>query len=101
MTKRLVIKTGSYEANGETKGEYTRLGVEMQGEHGPYLLIDPSVSLAGCLTKQNLMNHKAGKPPRTSILVNIFDDDEKKQAPSTNASTTEPQGKSFDDDIPF
>jgi len=99
MAKRLVIKTGEYQKDGETKGEYTRLGVMLDSEHGPYILIDPTVSIAGCLTKQNMLNHKHKKDIRTSVLVNIFDDDNKKQATATNENLSD--GEKYDDDIPF
>lgn len=81
MAKRLVIKTGEYTKNGEIKGEYTRLGVMMDGDNGPYLLLDPCVNLAGCLTKQNMMNHKAGKQVRDSLMVSVFEDDNQQQRP--------------------
>lgn len=116
MAKRLVVKTGEYtNQQGETKGEYTRLGVMMDGQNGPYLLVDPSVSLAGCLQKQNMMNHKAGKEVRNSIMVSIFDDDnqqqqnapQRQQAPQQQQAPTQQQGgapsNNFDDfdDLPL
>jgi len=100
MAKRLVIKTGEYQKDGETKGEYTRLGVMLDSEHGPYILIDPTVSIAGCLTKQNMVNRKHKKDIRTSVLVNIFDvDDNKKKATGTNDNSS--GGEEYEDDIPF
>ncbi len=76
MAKRLVIKTGEYTNNqNETKGEYTRLGVMMDGDNGPYLLLDPCVNLGGCLYKQNIMNNRNGKPIRDSLLVSVFEED--------------------------
>lgn len=87
MSKRLVIKTGEYTSNqGETKGEYTRLGVMMDGDNGSYLLLDPCVNLAGCLTKQNMMNHKGGKQVRDSLMVSVFDDDSQQQRPQAQQS---------------
>ena len=131
MAKRLVIKTGEYtNNNNETKGEYTRLGVMMDGDNGPYLLLDPCVNIAGCLAKQNMMNHKAGKPVRDSVLVSVFEDENQQQRPQAvqqpgyqnqpnptysersqpakqEAPQQKPSGASgdsfddFDDDIPF
>ena len=114
MAKRLVVKTGEYtNQRGETKGEYTRLGVMMDGQNGPYLLIDPAVSLAGCLQKQNMMNHKSGKEVRNSIMVSIFHDDnqqqqgapQRQQAPQQQQAPAQQQGAAtnandFDNGIP-
>lgn len=83
MAKRLVIRTGSYTKDGQEKGEYTRLGVMMDGDNGPYLLLDPCVNLAGCLTKQNFMNKKNGKQIRDSLMVSVFEDDSQQQRPKT------------------
>ena len=95
MAKRLAVKTGEYtNSQGETKGEYTRLGVLMDGDNGPYLLIDPAVNLAGCLMKQNMMNHKAGKQVRDSLMVSVFDDTQ--QQTGQNQPNAMP-----DDDLPF
>ena len=53
MAKRIVAKTGEYQKDGQTKGEYTKLGVMLSNDNGEYMLLDPSVSLAGVLIKQN------------------------------------------------
>ena len=100
MTDRLVIKTGEYNNNsGETKGEYVRLGVLMQGENGPYILLEPTVDLAGCLTKQNIMNHKNGRPVRGNLMVSIFSDDgHQKQSSGSGGSAG---AQDFDDDFPY
>ena len=86
MAKSLTIKIGTYTNNeGQEKGNYVRLGTLMQGQDGgEYLIIDPTVSLAGCLTRQNMMNHKAGKPIRDSLMVSIFDNSQQ-QAPQQQA----------------
>ena len=103
MAKRLVIKTGEYTNNqNETKGEYTRLGVMMDGDNGPYLLLDPCVNLAGCLTKQNMMNHKHGKQVRDSLMVSVFEEDGQRQSAPQQQPQQAPSG--FDDldaPIPF
>ena len=99
MAKRLAVKTGEYtNSQGETKGEYTRLGVLMDGDNGPYLLIDPAVNLAGCLMKQNMMNHKAGKQVRDSLMVSVFDDSQQQNQQQGG----QPQHNAMpDDDLPF
>lgn len=106
MAKRLVIKTGEYtNQQGETKGEYTRIGVLMQGnDGGEYLLLDPTVNLAGALTKQNMMNHKNNKPVRDSVMVSVFDDSQQQpnNQPASPQAGANYGGNDFDDDrIPF
>lgn len=85
MAKRLVIKTGTYIKDGQEKGEYLRLGVMMDGDNGPYLLLDPCVNLAGCLIKQNMMNHKGGKQVRDSLMVSVFEDENQQQRPQQSS----------------
>lgn len=76
--KRLVVKTGEYPdpQTGQAKGEYTKLGVIQSGQNGEYILLDPAVSLAGCLVKQNTLAAEKGQQARKSIMVSIFDDDQ-------------------------
>lgn len=82
MTKRVVAKTGDYQnQQGETKGEYTKLGVVLSNDNGEYMLLDPSVSLAGVLAKQNAYAMKQNKPVRDSVMVSFFSDDNQQQQP--------------------
>lgn len=82
MTKRLVAKTGEFQNNqGETKGEYTRIGVLMDGNDGQYMLLDPTVNLAGVLAKQNVMAGNQGKPMRDSVMVSVYENDNQQQQP--------------------
>ena len=75
MAKRLSAKVGSFvNQQGETKGEYVKLGVIMNGDNGEYLLLDPTVSLAGVLAKQNALAIKEGKQVRDSVMCSVFDD---------------------------
>lgn len=79
MTKRVVAKTGEYQKDGATKGEYTKLGVVLSNDNGEYMLLDPSVSLAGVLAKQNAYALKQNKPVRDSVMVSFFSDDNQQQ----------------------
>ena len=107
MAKRLVIKTGEYtNGQGEVKGEYTRLGVMMDGDNGPYLLLDPCVNLAGCLTKQNMMSHGKGGKVRSSLMVSVFEEEGQQQRPQQQQQARPdpqaPPASDFpNDDIPF
>ncbi len=79
MTKRIVAKTGEYQKDGQTKGEYTKLGVMLNNQNGDYILLDPSVSLAGVLLKQNALAAKTGGQQRDMVMISIFDDDNQHQ----------------------
>ena len=110
MAKSLTIKIGTYTNNeGQEKGNYVRLGTLMQGQDGgEYLIIDPTVSLAGCLARQNMMNHKARKPTRDSLMVSIFDNNQQQvpqqQAPQNqlpNQASNQAAGVVPNDEIPY
>lgn len=79
MAKRLVAKTGEYQKDGQTKGEYTKLGVVLSNNNGEYMLLDPSVSLAGVLAKQNALAMQKNEQIRDNVMVSIFDDDNQNQ----------------------
>ncbi|MFK5949954.1 MAG: hypothetical protein QM500_14420 [Methylococcales bacterium] len=75
MSKRLSAKTGEYQnQQNETKGEYTQVGVILQNENGEYLLLDPTVSLAGILVKQNALAMKQNKPQRDNVMCGIYEE---------------------------
>ncbi len=99
MTKRIVAKTGEY-TNGqnEKKGEYTKLGVILNNDNGEYMLLDPTVSLAGVLIKQNALAAKTGSQQRDMLMVSIFEDDNQgqqqnnqQQAPNQNGYNQQQQ----------
>ena len=71
MTKRLTAKVGEYQKDGQTKGRYVDLGVILSNNNGEYILLDPSVSLAGVLAMQSAMTDR----PRDKVMVSIFDND--------------------------
>lgn len=74
MAKRLVAKVGEYQKDGQTKGEYVKIGVILENQNGEYMLIDPSVSLSGVLVKQNAMAANSGQPMRDNVMASIFTD---------------------------
>lgn len=104
--KNIVAKTGEYQnQQGETKAEWTKIGVILSGQNGEYILLDPGVNLAGVLTKQNLLAHeqrKAGnEKARTgkAVMCSIFDQDS--QQSQGGGSSAAPPPADIDDDIPF
>lgn len=97
MSYDLAIKVGEYEKDGETKGRYVRLGALLKGDNGMYMLIDPTVDLAGCMIKQRVMNpQKAGD----AVMVSVFDRNKDKSSGSGNGGSAG-GGNDFDNDIPF
>ena len=79
MAKRIVAKTGTYQKDGQEKGEYTKLGVILTNDNGEYMLMDPCINLAGVLLKQNALAAKTGGQQRDMVMVSIFDDDNNQQ----------------------
>ena len=80
--KRLMAKVGTYQKDGQEKGEYVRIGVIMQNDNGEYALIDPAVNLAGVAFKQRV--NGVGKSDSDSVIASVFEDQAKQQAPSNN-----------------
>lgn len=92
MAKRLVVKTGEYtNQQGETKGEYTKIGVILDNQNGEFVLMDPAVNLAGVLLKQNALAAKQGKQPSDSVMVSIFTDQPQQAAPHQGGYQQQPQ----------
>ena len=84
--KDLVAKTGEYQnQQGETKAEWTKIGVILSNANGEYALIDPAINLAGVLQKQNALaikQRQAGNEKAktgTSVICSIFDKSEGSQ----------------------
>lgn len=95
--KRLMIKVGEYEKDGQTKGQYARLGVIMSNENGEYALLDPSVDLAGCLMKQRILAGGKPKGKGDMVFCSIFEDQPQQQQSRSQPSTDYDDGS----DIPF
>ena len=79
MTKRLSAKVGEYQKDGETKGEYVQIGVILNNDNGEFLLLDPAVSLAGVLAKQNALEFKKGGQIRDNVMCGIYEENNQGQ----------------------
>lgn len=75
MVKRLMVKTGDYQKDGQTKGRYTEVGVIMSNDKGEYALLDPAVNLAGVLIQQQILADKNGGRSGDRVMCSIFDND--------------------------
>jgi len=74
MAKRIVVKVGSYtNAQGETKGEYVKVGVILQNDNGEFILLDPAINHAGLLLKQQI--NGIAKNGSDSVIASIFTDE--------------------------
>lgn len=73
MSKRITAKVEEYQKDGETKGKYVELGVILENQNGEFILLDPTVNLAGVLAKQNAMEFKKGGQMRDNVMCSIFD----------------------------
>jgi single-stranded DNA-binding protein len=115
MSKDIVAKTGEYtNREGETKSEWTKIGVVLSNQNGEYILLDPSINLSGVLQKQNMLaveQRKAGnEKARTgkAVMCSIFDRDQQQGGQGQQASAPQQRTQDapndfadFDDDIPF
>ena len=108
MAKRIVAKTGEYtNQQGETKGRWTDIGVIMENQHGEYIMLNPTVDLAGVLMKQRLFAQANNSRVGDNVMCSIFENDNAgTQRPNQQNSQQPPQqspggNDGFDDDVPF
>ena len=59
----LAVKVGSYEKNGQTKNRYVNVGALIEGERGPYLLMDRYFNAAGIPNPDN----------RANVIISLFE----------------------------
>jgi len=102
----IVIKGGEYQVNGETKARWVNLGAVMQGDNGPFILLDPGVNLAAYM-----------EPGKDRVIASLFEPKphgQQQQAPQRQApqQAAPQQGApqqqvtgggmdGFEDEIPF
>jgi hypothetical protein len=92
----LVVKVGEYtDGQGQTKGRFKNVGVMMEGDKGPYILLDRTFNPAGV----------GGNEGRESIIVSLYEPKQEggQQAHSTaKANAYQPASRDLDgDDVPF
>jgi hypothetical protein len=98
--QRICAKVETYtDRDGKPKNKYTEIGVIMQGERGPYVLLDPGVNLAGLLIQQNAINNET----RNRLMCSVFDDEPRGESrpPQQQSTAPRPSAVDFDDDIGF
>lgn len=94
----VAVKTGEYENSaGEKKGRYQNVGAIIQGDNGPYLLLERWFNPAGIVNPDG----------RSNVILSLFvpqDNNNTQQGANSPAQRQAPANKpsnEFDDDIPF
>lgn len=96
----LVVKVGEYTDNqGQTKGRFKNVGVMMEGDKGPYILLDRTFNPAGV----------GGNEGRESIIVSLYEPKQEGGQPSSGqqqhssakANGYQTPARDLDDDVPF
>ena len=80
-THDLAVKVGTYQKDGQEKNRYQNVGAVIEGDRGPYILLDRYFNPAGVPNPDN----------RANVIVSMFD------ARESNAGG----GGGFNDDVPF
>lgn len=85
MAKRydVLVKTGEYESNGQKKARYENVGVMLEKDGKPYILLKRTFNPAG-----------VGDGSRDTVLLSLFEPKSERDAAPV------PTGK-LDDEIPF
>jgi len=93
----LVVKVGEYtDGQGQTKGRFKNVGVVMDGQNGPYILLDRTFNPAGV----------GGNDGRESIIVSMYEPKQDgaqstRQERISAAAQRAPQRPVEEDSIPF
>lgn len=77
----LVVKTGEYTSNGETKGRYENVGSMMQGDKGQFLIFKRTFNPAGVANPDN----------KDSIIVSCFEPKDQGQQQNQGYQQQAPQ----------
>lgn len=89
VTKKfdLAVKTGTYQQNGETKNRFANVGALMEGDNGPFIMLNAHFNPAAIARKEG----------SESIVISCFEPkprDGQQQRPA-------PQQNFDDSDAPF
>lgn len=95
----IAVKVGEYQdRNGQTKGRYLNVGAVIQGDKGPYIVLERTFNPAGVPNPDN----------RSSLILSLFEprDPNAQQGGGQSQRQDQPQQsqaarQDMDDDIPF
>ena len=82
MTKRLSAVVGEYndKQTNQQKAEWASIGVIGASSKGKeYMLLDPTINLAGVLLKQNILAANKGEKLSDMVMVSIIDEQNQTQ----------------------
>lgn len=111
MAKQIKARVGEYtdRNTGEVKGIWADIGVILSNDNGEYIMLNPTVDLAGVLMKQRFLAQKTKGKTGDNVMCSIFDNANKqgggqqqaKQPPAQQQAGPQSNFDDFDDDIPF
>ena len=87
MTKRLSAVVGEYtdKQSGQQKADWANVGIIGVSKNGKeYMLLDPSVSLAGVLLKQNVLAMSKNEKLSDMVMISIIEDNNNNAQPQQN-----------------
>ena len=88
----IAVKTGSYQdSTGQTKNRYQNIGAVMQGDNGPFILLDPLINLAA-------VPREAGKD---RVMCSLFEPRQQDGQQAPRAAAPQRQAVPDDSDVPF
>lgn len=91
ILKKLVVVTGSYQSQGQTKKKYKTIGHVHQGKFGEYITLDASVNLAAFPRRDD----------DERVMVSIFDAESDKETGRKGIAQAKAAVEEFDTDVPF
>lgn len=71
--KKISARIGEYQKEGKTVGKYAEVGVIIEKDGKNFILLDPSISLAGLLAKQNKQEWDKQGAMRDMVMCGIYD----------------------------
>ena len=87
MTKRLSAVVGEYtdKQTNQQKADWANVGIIGVSQKGKeYMLLDPSVSLAGILLKQNVLAISKGEKLSDMVMISIIEEQQNNQQPQNS-----------------
>ena len=72
LVYKLAVKTGTYEKDGQTKNKYQNVGVIMEGEKGPFILLNKTFNPAGI------------QDGKESVIISMFSETKNTETDSDN-----------------